>query len=340
MTEPLLKQPVAITLALQGGGAHGAFTWGVLDRLLDEPKLTIAALSGTSAGALNAAAVKVGLALGGPAAAQAELAALWGAVARAGDTRLAGWLSRAFPAAQMFAPLGALFPMAEQVWSPYGMGALMANPLEPMLARLDPAALAGGAGPRLFIAATHVATGDLRLFTGEQVGTAALLASSCLPMLFRAVEIDGQAYWDGGYSGNPALFPLLSPDLPQDMIIVSLNPWRRDGLPQTPADIQARVEEIGFHASLLAELRAIERLRAMIDRNWLTRARMAAPRLHLISDEALMAELSARSKLNAAPEQIARLHAAGRIAAQTFLQRHGRELGRNGTLDLGTVMQD
>lgn len=333
-----------INLALQGGGAHGAFTWGVLDRLLEEEGLEIAAISGTSAGALNAAALKAGWIADGAEGARVSLARLWSDVSALGDLRLAPWLKALWPQAAMMADvMAAAVPvspagLAAQLMTPYGWGPTWSNPLEPVVRRLDFSGVCASSGPQLFIGATRVTTGRIRVFTGDEITPAVLLASACLPTVFQAVEIGGEIYWDGGYSGNPALFPLFTPDLPDDLLIVSINPMERPGLPVTPMEIQDRINEISFNAALLGELRAIGFVRRLIAEGRVERGRMKDVRLHLISDDATMTALSAGSKILPNPRLIESLHQAGRRAASKFLRANRAKLGHEATLDLGQLL--
>lgn len=329
-----------LNLALQGGGAHGAFTWGVLDRLLEEEALEITALSGTSAGALNAAALKAGMIAGGRQGAKDSLAALWAQVANVGDFRMARWMQPFWSASRLMTEaVETAFPvspqgLAAQIWSPYGWGPFWENPLEPVVRRLDFSKVCHGEGPRLFIGATNVRTGRIRIFEGTDLTPEALLASACLPTVFQAVTIEGETYWDGGYSGNPALFPLYAPDLPDDIIIVSINPWLRDQVPMSPLDIQNRVNEISFHAALLGELRAVNFVKRLIAEGRIPKGQMKDVLLHLISDDALMTDLSATTKLSPNPALIDRLFTAGRDATHAFLKHHGKALGHHASLNL------
>ena len=329
-----------LNLALQGGGAHGAFTWGVLDRLLEEEGLEIAALSGTSAGALNAAALKAGMIAGGRQGAKDSLAALWAQVANVGDFRMARWMQPFWSASRAVTEaVETAFPIspqgiAAQVWSPYGWGPFWENPLEPVVRRLDFSQVCHSEGPRLFIGATNVRTGRIRIFEGADLTPEALLASACLPTVFQAVTIGDETYWDGGYSGNPALFPLYAPDLPDDIVIVSINPWLRDEVPMSPLDIQNRMNEISFHAALLGELRAVNFVKRLIAEGRIPKGQMKDVLLHLISDDALMTELSATTKLSPNPALIDRLFTSGRDAAHAFLAEHGKALGHRASLNL------
>ncbi len=342
-----LKSPtrarVAINLALQGGGAHGAFTWGVLDRLLDEDWIEVAAISGTSAGALNGAAFKAGWHIDGRAGARAVLDALWSRVGRLGDLRMTAWMQPFWAMGRIWdEALEAVMPVsaqgiAAQVVSPYAWGGAWQNPLAPVVADFDFTAVCAGDGPRLFVGATNVRTGRARIFTGTDLSPDALLASACLPTVFQAVEIDGEHYWDGGYSGNPALWPLYEAGLPDDVLIVQINPIRRDALPLSPLDIQNRINEISFNAALLGELRAINFVKRLIAEGRMERGRMKDVRLHMIADDAVMTGLSATSKLSPSPWLVLHLKEAGHMAADAFLSAHADRLGQDATLDLARL---
>lgn len=335
--------PTKINLALQGGGAHGAFTWGVLDRLLEEDSIEIAAISGTSAGALNAAAFKSGMIAGGRKGAKASLARLWRDVARVSDLRIPGWMQPMVPGLQAlgqialsmspFSPQG----IAAQLYTPYAWGPAWRNPLERIVRRLDFSNVCASAGPHLFIGATRVDTGRIRIFTGDEITPEALMASACLPTVFQAVEIEGHAYWDGGYAGNPALFPLYQAHLPDDILIVSINPFVREGVPKTPIDIQNRVNEISFNSALLGELRAAHFVRRLITDGRLERGSMKAVRTHLVSDDALMTEMTGGTKMSPSPTLFDRLRKAGHAAADGFLADHGKKLGHEASLDLSAL---
>jgi len=332
-----------INLALQGGGAHGAFTWGVLDRLLDQEGIEIAAVSGTSAGALNGAALKAGLIANGRRGAKTSLARLWRDVGRVSDLRIPDWMQPILPGFQAmgqialtlspFSPQG----LAAQVYTPYAWGPAWRNPLERIVRRFDFSGVCAKDGPQLFVGATRVDTGRIRIFSGDEITPEALMASACLPAIFQAVEVDGVAYWDGGYSGNPALFPLYARDLPDDIVIVSINPLVRAGVPKTPVDIQNRVSEISFNAALLGELRAVHFVRRLIRDKRLEPGTMKAARIHMIGDDALMNELTGATKLAPSPALFDRLRAAGHAAADRFLADHGAKLGVEASLDLTTL---
>lgn len=339
-----MTTPKRINLALQGGGAHGAFTWGALDRLLEEPGIEIAGLSGTSAGALNGAALKAGLVQGSRTAARDNLAWLWEQVGAITDPRLAPWLAAVAPDA-VSAAIEASLPFAigdglGRVVSPYATGPFYTNPLERIVDRFQYDKVCDRAGPVLAICATNVRTGKIRVFQGDEISPHALMASACLPTLFRAVEIEDpatgttEAYWDGGYTGNPALFPLFAPDLPSDIVVININPLRRDEIPTSARAIQNRINEISFNASLLRELRAIDFVQRLIGEGRIEDGRMKRVLVHMIADDALMRQLSVATKIVPVPAVLHQLHEAGRAAADRFLARHIDDVGVAGSVDL------
>lgn len=348
-------QEKTINLALQGGGAHGAFSWGVLDRLLQENWLNIAAISGTSAGALNGAAVKGGLSrhqgARGRRAARENLDFLWAEVGKIPDNRVTRWMYSLMPVprglqrwVELFTPAAWLDGMS-RVFSPYDFGPFYTNSLGGVLRDMPYPDCCNDHGPELFVAATNVRTGRIRVFTGEAVSTDAVLASACLPTLFRAVEIfdpdTGQieAFWDGGFTGNPALFPLYRPHLPRDIVIVNINPLMRDGVPRTPVEISDRVNEVSFNSALMSELRAINFVKKLEAEERLHNRSMKVPLLHMILDDALMNDLSARSKMMPPPGLLARMKTAGQVSADRFLEDHADALNRQDTVDLSDLLR-
>ena len=338
------RPPRRINLALQGGGAHGAYTWGVLDRLLEDETIEIAAISGTSAGALNGAALKAGLVTGGADGARANLDWLWTTVASLGAALPSTWMSLLTPGMLSNtienSPAYAALAAGSGLFGPYDSGPLYVNPLRPIVERFRYDAVCAEPGPPLYICATNVRSGKIRVFSGEGIGVEPILASACLPTLFRAVEIEDpdtgrlEAYWDGGYTGNPALFPLYDPALPADIVIVNINPLHREELPTTTRQIQNRINEIGFNTSLLRELRAIEFVQRLLDEGAVAEGRMKRVLVHMIADDALMNELSVATKLIPNAYLLTQLKEAGRKAADGFLQAHFEDLNRRGSLDL------
>ncbi len=335
-----------INLALQGGGAHGAFTWGVLDRLLQETDIEIAAITGTSAGALNGAALKAGYAQGGRDGARALLDRIWHQVGAVHDLRLTGWIAQALPPVGMVnswvESMMPVSPMdvAALVTSPYQYGALYRNPLEPVVRSLNFDQVCASDGPELHIAATNVRSGKIRVFSGLEVSGEVIMASACLPTLFQAVEIDDprtgqrEAFWDGGYTGNPALFPLFRADLPDDVVVVNINPLRREDIPQTPQEIQNRINEISFNSSLLRELRAIHFVKELIAEGRMERGTMKDVLVHMVADDGLMTTLSVTSKLTPTPYLLHSLKEAGRKACTQFIDAHKADLNTRATLSL------
>ena len=340
-----------INLAIQGGGAHGAFTWGVLDRLLMEEDLEIAAISGTSAGALNGAAVKAGMIEDGHAGARARLDWLWGEVGARPEFHLGQWMwpfslatfSRALEMSPMF--------LAADTWSrmvsPYSYGSLYQNPLEPIVRQFnfDNVCNEAGEGPCLFVCATKVRDGKVRVFKDSEISTDVILASACLPTIFQAVSIKDKEtgttddYWDGGYTGNPALFPLFGGGLPEDILIININPLERYDTPRSAQDIQNRINEISFNSSLLRELRAIEFVQRLLDTGALKKGEMNRVLVHMIADDGLMNELSVATKLVPTPYTLARLKEAGQRAADGLIRAHWDDLNKRATVDLVRMFQ-
>ncbi|PWE33167.1 patatin [Maritimibacter sp. 55A14] len=337
----------AINLALQGGGAHGAFTWGVLDRLLEDEAIEIAGISATSAGALNGAALKAGLLEGGRAGARENLDWLWRQIGALSDPVLADWMAAVSPPVEQLARVldaSPFFNWADamgRILSPYALPG--DNPLRRIVERFHWDSVCAMSGPALHICATNVRSGKVRVFTGEEICTDTILASACLPTLFRAVEWDDpatgrcEAFWDGGYTGNPALFPLFAADLPRNIVIVNINPLRRDAVPKAARDIQNRINEISFNSSLLRELRAIAFVKRLIAEGAVEPRSMKDVLVHMIADDALMTQLSVATKLMPNPVVLHRLKEAGRHAADRFLLSHRGDLGECGTVGLSEM---
>ena len=339
-----------INLALQGGGAHGAFTWGALDRLLQDDSIEIAAISGTSAGALNGAALKAGLVRGGPEAARENLAWLWGRIAGVADMRMNHWMSAfmpdAFAQALKYTPaVASAMDWATRVFSPYDYGYAYRNALSPIVSNLRFDEVCSQEGPELHVCATNVRSGKIRLFTGAEISADALLASACLPTVFRAVEITDpvtgklEAYWDGGYTGNPALYPLYVPELPTDIVVININPLYREQLPESTREIQNRINEIGFNTSLLRELRAIDFVRRLIEDGAVSEGSMKRVLVHMIADDELMNQLSVATKSVPVRAVIETLYEAGRVAADRFLGDHADEIGVQGSVNLRDMFE-
>lgn len=340
----MAKKTYKINIALQGGGAHGAFTWGVLDRLLEEEDVEISGISGASAGALNGAALKAGLLRAGRDGAKDTLNDLWRSIGATQDDWVDGWMRGISPnhvsRAIEYSPAFFFADTLSRTVSPYSYGPLYQNPLKPVVEKLDFDAVCSGEGPALFVGATRVRTGKIRVFEGADISVDAILASACLPTLFQAVEIDDpqtgrtEAYWDGGYTGNPALFPLFNKGLPGDVVVVNINPLERNTLPVTPQEIHNRINEISFNSSLLRELRAINFVNRLQDDGTLDEGRMTRVRIHMIADDPLMNELSVATKLVPNGFVMKRLKEAGRAAAHCFLRHNKKDIGERSSVDL------
>jgi NTE family protein len=333
---------VLIDLALQGGGSHGAFTWGVLDRLLEEPWLQIEAISGTSAGAMNAAVLAHGWAHGGAEGAKAALDSYWRRVARAAafsplqrsplDRLLGRWSLDSSPAYLAF-------DLMTRVFSPYHLNPLDLNPLRAILAESIDFDELARASIKLFITATSVRTGRGRIFRNAEISADVLLASACLPTMFQAIEIDGEYYWDGGYAGNPTITPLIRESDAQDTILVQINPRERTDIPRTANDVLNRLNEISFNSPLMKELRMIALLRQVADPGHGEGARWARMRTHRIWTDTLAA-FGASSKLNAEWQFVEMLKEEGRHSANQFLAAHAEDLGKRSTTDLDVLLQE
>ena len=334
------REPVLVDFALQGGGAHGAFSWGVLDRMLEETWLTIEAISGTSAGAMNAAVLADGYAAGGAEGARVALDAFWRRVSRAAllspfrrgplDILLGRWTLDS-------SPVYLALDLAARLFSPYDLNPGGANPLGDVLAESVDFARLAKAPIKLLITATNVRTGRGRVFRNAEITPDVLLASACLPTMFQAVEIDGEAYWDGGYAGNPTITPLVHECVSDDTILVQINPVERQGTPRSARDIINRVNEVSFNAPLLKELRMIAVLRQVADPGNGEGAEWARARMHRIASDA-MTDLGASSKLNAEWEFLAMLRDEGRRAAGAFLEAHRDDIGRRSSFDLDGLL--
>jgi NTE family protein len=349
--------PLQLDLALQGGGAHGAFTWGVLDRLLQDETLEIAGVSGTSAGAMNAVALAAGLSAGGREGARASLRRFWLRVGEAAASlpqgnpwlapALVPWLTPWWDAWQR-----ALTPALGPLASPYWLNPLNLNPLRDILRdTIDFERVRSCRKTRLFIAATDVASGQLQLFRTHELDADRVLASACLPLLFQAVEVNGQAYWDGGYAGNPSLLPLVTESPADDLLLVQINPTRREATPTTAPQILDRLNEITFNASLLKELRSLALLQQLLVQQAAqgladvalhceqadTFSRVRRLRMHRLAADEALAGYGATTKLVASKPFLLDLHRRGHDAADAWLTAHRAHLGRRASFDLAAL---
>ncbi len=336
------REPVLIDLALQGGGSHGAFTWGVLDRLIEEPWLQIEAISGTSAGAMNAAVMADGWTQGGAEGARAALDHYWRRVSRAAalsplqrsplDRLMGRWTLDTSPAY-------VAMDLMARVLSPYDLNPLGLNPLRSILTETIDFERLARAPIKLFITATNVRTGRGHIFRNGEITPEVLLASSCLPTMFQAIEIDGESYWDGGYVGNPTLTPLVRESDAHDTILVQINPRERPTPPRTASEILNRLNEISFNSPLMKELRMMALLREVADPGHGEGARWAGMRTHRIMTDALAA-FGASSKVNAEWEFVSLLKEEGGKSAGVFLAEHGHDVCQRSTADIDVLMAE
>ncbi|MEO0981774.1 MAG: patatin-like phospholipase family protein [Pseudomonadota bacterium] len=330
-----------INLALQGGGAHGAFTWGVLDRLLEDPRIEIDSITGASAGAMNAVVLAEGLSDGGCEEARRRLKRFWAQVGEAArhspvqrsfiQKWLGGWSLDTSPGYL-------LFDMVSRVASPYDLNPLDLNPLRDILVEaIDFKKVCECAHVQLFISATNVETGQAKVFDQEDLTADHVMASACLPLLYKAVWIDGKPYWDGGYMGNPPLWPLFDHAQSDDVVIVQINPMKRPGAPRSARDILNRLNEITFNASLMRELRAVDFVTRLMEAGRLENTGYRRVLTHIIGDEESMAALGASSKLNAEQDFLDMLFERGRSTADEWLAENFDALNNRSSFDLASL---
>ncbi len=331
-----------INLALQGGGSHGAFTWGVLDRLLEEKDIAFEGLSATSAGAMNAAVAAYGLAVDGRDGARTALAGYW---KRVSDAASLGPLQPS-PIDRMlgdhklaWSPVFSLMGFVTRVLSPYEFNPSDYNPLRDVVEQsIDFEVLRRPDCPvKLFLSATNVRTGKVKVFAGQEISASAVMASACLPTMFHAVEIDGEAYWDGGYMGNPALFPLIYNCKSADIVIVHINPLYRKELPHAAGDILNRINEISFNSSLMREMRAVSFITGLVKQNRIVDQEIKQMLIHSIADDEFMAALSPTSKYNADWEFLTFLRDQGRKCANDWLAKNFGKLGVELSIDIDSL---
>ncbi|MFN3743974.1 MAG: patatin-like phospholipase family protein [Hyphomicrobiaceae bacterium] len=339
------QKPVG--LALQGGGAHGAFAWGVLDKLLEDNRIGIEAVSATSAGAMNAVVMAYGYSLSGTDGAREALALFWERISRAGSAynpvRAMPWERwlQSFGFKSEFSPAFMAFQAMTHVFSPYQLNPFEFNPLRDVLTeivdfdrlRTCPVTI------RLYLSATNVRTGKIKIFDNAKLSADVVLASACLPYLFQAVEIDGEHYWDGGYMGNPAIFPLIYRQGSRDIVIVHVNPLERTKLPRSAPEIFDRINEISFNSSLMREMRAVSFVTRLIETGVLDAQHYSRMLVHSIRDDAQMAELGVATKLSSDWSFLCRLRDAGRCRAAEWLDQNWCKVGKESTVDLVDTFQ-
>ncbi len=338
-----MKNVKSISLALQGGGSHGAFTWGVLETFLRDERLKIEGISGTSAGAMNAAVLADGITRDGREGALAALERFWRSIAKMGRF---GPFTRS-PMDALFSqwnlehtPGYALFDTVSRYLSPYQFNPLNFNPLMDLLEReVDFERVRQCDKIKLFIAATSVNSGRIRVFHNEELSAKAVMASACLPHLFQAIEIDGECYWDGGYMGNPAIFPLIYDCKCRDVIIVQVNAIARDTTPTTSPEILDRLNEITFNSTLLRELRAIDFVSKLLDRHELDESKYKRMLIHRVDAAEEMLHLNVSSKVNAEWQFIDYLRRLGNAQAEAWLAENFDALGERSTIDLVPMVE-
>jgi NTE family protein len=324
-----------INLALQGGGAHGAFAWGVLDRMLEDGRIEIEGISATSAGAMNAVMLAHGYEHGGPQGARAALANFWARVAHTASA----FPLEAFAPRFDFSPMFPAFDVFLRLFSPYQFNPVNFNPLRAILEQcVDFARLRNTSRMKLFLSATNVRTGKVRVFRNAEITADAVLASACLPTVFQAVEIDGEAYWDGGYMGNPAIFPLIYDCQSRDVVVVHLNPVTRPDVPRTATEIINRSNEIAFNSSLLREMRAIEFITRLIDEGKITDGSVKRMLIHSVDAEGFMPSLGVNSKLNAGWEFLTHLKSLGQEKTADWIDANFEHLTVRSTADFSLYL--
>lgn len=335
----------AVNIALQGGGAHGAFAWGVLDRLIEDGRLELSALSATSAGAMNAVVFAYGVSLGGRDGAREKLAEFWTQISRVGalysPVRTMPWERwlQAYGFQLEYSPAYLQFQAMTHLFSPYQLNPFDINPLKDVLldvVNFEKLSRCNRA-TRIFLSATNVRSGKIRVFTNPELSVDVVLASACLPYIFKAVEIDGEAYWDGGFMGNPAIFPLIYNNGPKDVIIVHINPIERSKLPRSAPEIFDRINEISFNSSLMREMRTIEFVTRLIDEGALDDRIYSRMRIHSIRDDAAMTQLGVATKLNPDWDFLCHLRDTGRMRAEEWLDANIGSVGKRSSIDLAEI---
>lgn len=329
-----MAKAVNITVALQGGGAHGAFTWGVLDRLLEEGDLSITGISGTSAGAMNAAVLTAGFAKGGRSLAKEKLHDFWRAISDSAS--FSPYQSNLFTDSWAgWSPMAVWMDTVSRFASPYQFNPFNINPLKRVLEQtIDYECLRNCDTIRLYISATNVRTNRLKIFTSKEMSPEVLLASACLPELHQAVEINGEAYWDGGFMGNPTLEPLLHNCHSSDVVIVQLNPTERDATPQTANEIAERQREITLNSSLMREIRSIAYITRAVEQGDMTAPKYSRIYLHQISAQQVTRKLSGVSKFDSSWPFLTDLRSQGREHADAWLSQNKSHLSNKMTLPL------
>lgn len=334
-------QKKKINLALQGGGSHGAFTWGVLDRLLEEDSVEIDAISATSAGAMNATILAEGYRENGREGARDKLKKFWQAVSQAGEKYSP---LQKIPFEKFFQTrvsdiyLYTFFDTLTRIFSPYVLNPDNLHPLKKILSNLiDFQALQASEPIKLFICATNVKSGKPKIFQKAQLTPEILLASACIPNLFQAVEIDQEYYWDGGYIGNPAIYPLIYETTTTDIVVVHVNPINRPTVPKTSIEISNRINEISFNAALIREFRVMAFVNKLITEKWIKKQhahKIKKIHLHAIRNDKMMSDFSIVTKLEWEWNFFLHLYALGRQTTDSWLVENSQFLSKKSTADL------
>ena len=350
--ESYKRNAKTINLAIQGGGAHGAYAWGILDRLLDDGRIRFEGISATSAGSMNAVVAAYGNMTGGRGGARSALYNFWKKISEVGaiysPLKQTPWeyfqshWNRNWNMDQSVTYQ--IFDMMTRMFSPYQFNPINFNPLRQVLEKsVDFEELERCQTTKLFLAATNVRTGKVRVFSTEEITSDVVMASACLPMLFQAVKIGEDHYWDGGYMGNPALFPLFYHTRSRDLLIVHINPIEREELPTSSADIMNRLNEITFNASLLKEMRAIAFVTKLIEEDWLKaeyKGKLKHLIMHAIRAEGVLSDLSVASKFNTDWQFLLYLRDLGRDEAGTWLKQNFASIGKRSTIDVRAEFLD
>jgi len=327
-----------LNLALQGGGSHGAFTWGVLDRIFELDLFEIEGIVGTSAGAMNAAVVACGIAENGAEGARAKLNEFWTAISEASRTGplQPSVIDKMFSPGNMdFSPMWMTVDAMSKMFSPYQLNPMNINPLRDTLASVvDFDEVCHTKRVKLFLCATDCMNGKIHVFKGDEISVDAVLASACLPFMFQAVEIDGHFYWDGGYMGNPPLYPLIYNTDTSDILLCQINPIMIDELPTTAQAIMDRINTLSFNSSLMREMRIIDFVGRLIDQDHLDKDKYKQLNVHVIEAEAEMRELSVSSKLNANWDFMMYLFDIGREKADEWVNLHLDKVGKSSSVDI------
>ena len=345
LSPPLAANTKPVNLALQGGGAHGAFAWGVLDKLLEDGRLGIQAISATSAGSMNAVAMSYGVSIGGIDGARAKLEEFWREIARVGSmyspVQTAPWEKwlAGFGIHPDYSPMFAAFEAMTHTFSPYQLNPMNFNPLRDVLEkvvdfkRLNDCKIA----TRLFLSATNVRTGKIKVFENQDLSADVVLATACLPYIFQAVEVGGEHYWDGGFMGNPAIYPLIYHGASRDVVIVHINPIERPKLPVTASEIFDRINEISFNSSLMREMRAIAFVARLVEEGSVDAKRYNRMLVHSIRDDAEMIMLGIATKFTPDWDFLQHLKTVGRACAEEWLKHNFDKVGKTSSIDVAAT---